>query len=33
MDGYREFKQGQIGEFKIKEDPKGLQASEVFPVV
>jgi cold shock CspA family protein len=33
MDGYRELKQGQIVKFKIEEDPKGLQASEVIPVV
>ena len=33
MDGYRVLKQGQIVEFEVEESPKGLQASEVIPVL
>ena len=33
MDGYRVLKQGQIVEFEVGESPKGLQASEVIPVL
>ena len=33
MDGYRVLRQGQIVEFEVEESPKGLQASEVIPVL
>ena len=33
MEGYRVLKQGQMVEFVVEESPKGLQASEVIPVV
>jgi len=33
MDGFRVLKQGQIAEFEVEESPKGLQASEVIPIV
>ena len=33
MDGYRVLKPGQMVEFKVEKSPKGLQASEVIPVI